>query len=93
MVDFYGNTFIFNGVSQGEVTDFTSLNDDENVKKLQNTVKNYNLKNINVIRGDKGLTLSIENIQFEPDSDILLPSEQEKLKKSVKYLKTLITIF
>lgn len=87
MVDFYGNTFIFNGISQGEVTDFTSLNDDENVKKLQNTVKNYNLENINVIRGDKGLTLSIENIQFEPDSDILLPSEQEKLRKIGEILK------
>lgn len=86
-VDFYGNSFVFIGVSQGEVTEFKSVNDDENVQKLQNTVKNYNLKNINVTRGEKGLTLSIENIQFEPDSDVLSPSEQKKLEKIGEILK------
>ena len=87
MVDFYGNTYIFNGKSQGEVTGFTSVNSQANVKKLQETFKNYNLDNVNVSQGEKGLTLSIENIQFEPDSDKLLPSEQKKLQKIGEVLK------
>lgn len=87
MVDFYGNTYIFNGQSQGEVTGFTSVNSQANVKKLQETFKNYNLDNVNVSQGEKGLTLSIENIQFEPDSDKLLPSEQKKLQKIGEVLK------
>ena len=87
MVDFYGNTYIFNGKSQGEVTEFTSVNSKANVRKLQETFKNYNLDNINVSQGEKGLTLSIENIQFEPDSDKLLPSEQKKLQKIGEVLK------
>ena len=87
MVDFYGNTYIFNGKSQGEVTEFTSVNSKANVKKLQETFKNYNLDNVNVSQGEKGLTLSIENIQFEPDSDKLLPSEQKKLQKIGEVLK------
>ena len=87
MVDFYGNTYIFNGKSQGEVTGFTSVNSQANVKKLQETFKNYNLDNVNVSQGEKGLTLSIENIQFEPDSDRLLPSEQKKLQKIGEVLK------
>ena len=87
MVDFYGNTYIFNGKSQGEVTEFTSVNSQANVKKLQETFKNYNLDNVNVSQGEKGLTLSIENIQFEPDSDKLLPSEQKKLQKIGEVLK------
>ncbi len=87
MVDFYGNTYVFNGKSQGEVTGFTSVNSQANVKKLQETFKNYNLDNVNVSQGEKGLTLSIENIQFEPDSDRLLPSEQKKLQKIGEVLK------
>ena len=87
MVDFYGNTYIFNGKSQGEVTGFTSVNSQANVKKLQETFKNYNLDNVNVSQVEKGLTLSIENIQFEPDSDRLLPSEQKKLQKIGEVLK------
>lgn len=87
MVDFYGNTYIFNGKSQGEVTEFTSVNSKANVRKLQETFKNYNLDNVNVSQGEKGLTLSIENIQFEPDSDKLLPSEQKKLQKIGEVLK------
>ncbi|MDY5916818.1 MAG: OmpA family protein, partial [Treponema sp.] len=78
---------IFNGKSQGEVTGFTSVNSQANVKKLQETFKNYNLDNVNVSQGEKGLTLSIENIQFEPDSDKLLPSEQKKLQKIGEVLK------
>lgn len=87
MVDFYGNTYIFNGKSQGEVTEFTSVNSKANVRKLQETFKNYNLDNVNVSQGEKGVTLSIENIQFEPDSDKLLPSEQKKLQKIGEVLK------
>lgn len=87
IVDFYGNTYVFNGKSQGEVTGFTSVNSQANVKKLQETFKNYNLDNVNVSQGEKGLTLSIENIQFEPDSDRLLPSEQKKLQKIGEVLK------
>ncbi len=87
MVDFYGNTYIFNGKSQGEVTEFTSVNSKANVRKLQETFRNYNLDNVNVSQGEKGLTLSIENIQFEPDSDKLLPSEQKKLQKIGEVLK------
>ena len=87
MVDIYGNTYLFNGVSNGQVTEYKSVNDDTNVQKLQKTVDQYKLDNISVKRGEKGLTISIENIQFEPDSDVLLPSEQKKLQKLGEILK------
>ena len=38
-----------------------------------------NLKNVNIKEGSRGLTISIENIQFEPDSAVLLDSEKKKL--------------
>lgn len=87
MVDIYGNTFLFNGISTGEVTEYKSVNDDTNVQRLQNTVEKYKLDNISVRRGEKGLTISMENIQFEADSDKLLPSEKKKLEQLGEILR------
>ena len=85
--DIMGSQYVFKGSSHGEVTEYKSVNDDANVKKIQKQVDKYKLDNISVTRGEKGLTISLENIQFEADSDVLLPSEQEKLKKLGKILK------
>jgi len=87
MLDTRGNSFIFHGVAQGEVTEYKSLNDDDNVKKIQDTVDEMNLNDVSVKKGEKGLTISIENIQFEPDSNVLLESEKIKLQKLGEILK------
>lgn len=87
LFDTYGNTFLFRGLSHGEVTEYKSVNDDATVKKLQKTIEKNKLEDVTVKRGEKGLTISLENIQFEPDSNILLPSEKKKLEKIAKILK------
>ena len=87
MYDTYNNTYTFRGVAHGEVTEYKSVNDKDNVKKLQKKVEKYKLDNISVKQGEKGLTISLDNIQFEPDSDVLLPSEKEKLIKIGEILK------
>ncbi len=87
MYDTFNNTFTFRGRAHGEVTEYKSVNDKDNVKKLQKKVEKYKLDNISVKQGDKGLTISLDAIQFEPDSDILLPSEKKKLEKLGEILK------
>ena len=87
LYDVYNNTFTFRGAAHGEVTEYKSVNYKDNVKKLQKKVEKYKLDNISVKQGEKGLTISLDNIQFEPDSDVLLPSEKEKLKKIGEILK------
>lgn len=87
MYDTFNNTFSFRGIAHGEVTEYKSVNDKENVKKLQKKVEKYKLGNISVKQGDKGLTISLDAIQFEPDSDVLLPSEKKKLEKLGEILK------
>ncbi len=87
LFDTLNNDYIFKGVSQGEVTEYKSVNDDETVKKLQETLDSNNLDDVTVKRGEKGLTISLENIQFEPDSNILLASEKTKLIEIGKILK------
>ena len=85
--DIYGNLYVFTGTAHAELTEFSSLNDDTNVKQLQDTFDKLKLDNISVKKGDKGLTISLDNIQFEADSDKLLDSEKAKLKKIGELLK------
>ena len=87
ILDIYGNLYVFTGTAHAELTEFSSLNDDTTVKQLQDTFDKLKLDNISVKKGDKGLTISLDNIQFEPDSDVLLESEKLKLKKIGELLK------
>lgn len=87
LYDIMGNTFLFRGLSKGEVTEYKSANDDATVKKLQKTIDKNKLEDVTVKRGEKGLTISLDKIQFEPDSNILLESEKKKLEKIAKILK------
>ncbi|MBP5357801.1 MAG: OmpA family protein [Treponema sp.] len=77
----YGRMYEFRGTAHAEVTDFIRTSTEDNIKDVQKQIKDLGLKNVNVKKSDKGLTLSIENIQFQPDSAILLESEKEKLQK------------
>ncbi len=87
IADLQGNLYIFTGTAHAELTEFSSLNDDTNVKQLQDTFDKLKLENISVKKGDRGLTISLDNIQFEPDSDKLMDSEKTKLKKIGELLK------
>ncbi len=87
IADLQGNLYIFTGTAHAELTEFSSLNDDTNVKQLQDTFDKLKLENISVKKGDRGLTISLDNIQFEPDSDKLMDSEKAKLKKIGELLK------
>lgn len=79
--DIYGNEFLFKGTARAEITEYKSLNSDEMIAELQKTIDDLNLKNVTIKKGKKGLTISIENIQFEPDSPVLMDSEKAKLDK------------
>ena len=87
IADLYNNLYVFTGTAHAELTEFTSLNDEATAKQLQETLDKLKLTDISVKKGDKGLTISMENIQFEPDSDVLLDSEKAKLKKIGELLK------
>lgn len=87
LYDTDNNTFAFRGIAQGEVKEYKSVNNKDNLKKLQKKVEKYKLDNISVKQGDKGLTISLDAIQFEPDSDVLMPSEKKKLEKLGEILK------
>ena len=87
MMDITGVSYTFKSTAHGEVLDYKSVNNEATVEKLQEKVADLALENINISRGNRGLTISLENIQFEPDSNVLLPSEKVKLEKIGSLLK------
>ena len=54
---------------------------------MQDTIANLGLENTTVRSDEEGLTISIENIQFMPDSAILLDSEKAKLREIAKVIQ------
>lgn len=83
-----GLTFDFTGTAHAEVTDFQRTATEEAVAEVQKKVDSLGLENVSVTKGDKGLTISIENIQFKADSSVLLENEQEKIKKIASILES-----
>lgn len=79
--DIFGNVYEFSGTAEAFVTEFKSVNNEDTVQKLQQTVEKLDIQDVQIKKGEKGLTISIENIQFEPDSAVLKISEKQKLDK------------
>lgn len=78
---YYGDIFTFQGTAEAEVTEFTRTNNDDTVKKIQDTVDKLGIEDVTVKKGEKGLTISLDRIQFSADSSELLDSEKAKLQK------------
>ncbi|MCI7588728.1 MAG: OmpA family protein [Candidatus Treponema excrementipullorum] len=82
----YGNTFDFIGTAYAEV-DYLQEKASTKVAEVQDTIANLGLENTTVRSDEEGLTISIENIQFMPDSAILLDSEKAKLREIAKVIQ------
>lgn len=83
----YGRMYEFRGTAHAEVSDFVRTSTPDTMKAVQDQLEELGLDNVNVVRGDKGLTISIENIRFKPDSAVLMDSEKLKLQQIAQILE------
>lgn len=83
----YGTVYEFTGTAHAEVADLVRTSTEKNVDDVQNKIQDMGLDNVTVTRGEKGLTIALENIQFKAESAILLDSEKLKLQKIAKILE------
>lgn len=81
METYLGNQYSFTGTTNVEVTEFKRSATEENVKDVMQKVEDLGLEDISVTKTEKGLTISLENIQFLPDSAVLQESEMVKIQK------------
>lgn len=87
METYLGNQFDFTGKAHAEVTDFERTATDANLAQVLEKVKDLDLQDVSVTKSEKGLTISVENIQFKPNSAVLLDSEKAKIDKIAKIIE------
>lgn len=77
-----GNTIEFSGYAESEINELKKLPK----KSIEDAIKKLNLENTSVNKDERGITITIENIQFLADSAILLTKEKEKLQQLAEIL-------
>lgn len=78
-----GNTIEFSGYAESEINELKKVPQ----KSIEDALKKLNLENTTVNKDDRGITITIENIQFLADSAILLTKEKEKIQQIAEILK------
>lgn len=75
----------YRGIAEAEVIEAELMDRQSVAQSIQEAVKG--MQNVTVKQDERGVTISLENIQFVADSTKLLPGEEEKIKKIAEILK------
>jgi outer membrane protein OmpA-like peptidoglycan-associated protein len=76
-----GRTIEFRGKAEAEIIESARMDKEELVEDIRAEIEDLGIPDTSVRVVDEGITISLENIQFLPDSAVLLQSEKEKLDK------------
>ncbi|GHV68740.1 membrane protein [Spirochaetia bacterium] len=82
-----GRTVEYRGRAEAEILESPSMNKERIASEISGDIEKLNLKDTTVRVTSQGVSISLENIQFEADSSVLLPSEKSKLDKIGEILK------
>ena len=74
-----GQTWEYRGTAEAEVIEAPPMNKEDMVQKIAEDIKV--IPDASVRISDEGIVISLENIQFAPDSAVLMPGERPKLDK------------
>lgn len=74
-----GDRIEYRGTSKTEITELIRISTEEKVSEVQQKITDLGIKDTTVKAVDKGISISLERIQFLADSAILLDSEKAKL--------------
>ena len=76
-----GAVIEYRGSAKAEITALQRMDKEEIAGMLDKNIRDMGISNTTVEKTDEGITISLENIQFEADSAHLLPAEKEKIEK------------
>lgn len=82
-----GNTIEFRGEASAEVTETELMDRTKIVQDMNDEIARLGIKDTKASETERGIMLSLENIQFEADSARLLPSEKEKITRLAALLE------
>lgn len=79
----------YSGTARARIVEAQKRDTADLKEEVEAAIEQNQLKDVTVRNDPEGLTISIENIQFAPDSAVLLPSEMAKLEHIGELLKGL----
>jgi outer membrane protein OmpA-like peptidoglycan-associated protein len=82
-----GDEIEFSGQSKGEQIEAKPLDRQKAAQDIQKELQDRKIENASVRPDVQGVTITLENVNFPPNSDTLLPAEQEKLRRIAEILK------
>ncbi len=82
-----GDEVEFAGTSKGEVTEAQPLDRTKVLKDIQKELDAQKLPGTSVRADPQGVTITIENVTFPPNSNQLMSAEQDKVKRIAEILK------
>ena len=82
-----GATIEYRGTASAEIIESEIMDKNKIADDIKEDIARLGIENISVRETEEGIVLSIENIQFQADSAVLLPQEKEKLDKIAEILR------
>ena len=82
-----GTVLEFRGTAEATVSETQLMNRNQAVKDINDEISRLGIADTKAADSEEGITISLENIQFEADSSNLLPSEKEKISKIAALLE------
>jgi outer membrane protein OmpA-like peptidoglycan-associated protein len=82
-----GHTVEYRGTAEAEMAESAVMNRDVLAKEIAEDIDSLGVAGASVRVVDEGVTISLENIQFEAESAVLSGEEQQKLDKIGEILK------
>ena len=82
-----GNTIEYRGSAEAEIVESTIMDKEKIAEEIAEDINRLNIPDVTVRVEDEGITISMDNIQFQADTAIMLPGEREKLDKVVDILR------
>ncbi|HTP59451.1 MAG TPA: OmpA family protein [Spirochaetia bacterium] len=77
----------YTGNDTGELVEVQPLDRSKVAGDIQNQIQQQGIPDVTVKPTDQGVTITLENVNFPPNSDQLQPAEQEKVQRIADILK------
>jgi outer membrane protein OmpA-like peptidoglycan-associated protein len=82
-----GDEIEFVGESRGELLEAPPLDREKVTRDIQKEIEDRKIPDTSVRADARGVTITLDNINFPPNSGALLPAEKEKLARIAQILK------
>ncbi|MDR0588932.1 MAG: OmpA family protein [Spirochaetaceae bacterium] len=82
-----GNTVEYRGSAEAEIIESPGMDKEKIAREIGDAINRMGIADTSVRIVDEGIAISLENIQFQPDSAELLPAEKVKLDQIIGVLQ------